>query len=160
MDDRDESTKVAMILIGIIVTAVVAFVLAMGAGSGHKSPAVKQQTATVAPGEAPAPIGEALLKAYFDIGKAELTSESTTELQAVVDAAMANHTTIILISGFHDASGDAVQNAELARKRAAGARDALVAAGVPADRIKLRKPEVTEGTGDAKEARRVEFRVQ
>ncbi len=159
MDDRDESTKVAMILVSLIVSAVVAFVLFIGAGSGKKSaPRASQSAAAV--GEAPAPVGEALLKAYYEIGKAELSADSAAALKAVVDAAVANPTRIILISGFHDASGDPAQNAELARNRALGAQSALVAAGIPAERIMLRKPEVTEGSGGAREARRVEFRVQ
>ena len=41
----------------------------------------------------------------------------------------------IAISGFHDASGDAAANEELAKQRAFAVRDLLVAAGAPADRI-------------------------
>jgi outer membrane protein OmpA-like peptidoglycan-associated protein len=160
MDDRDETTKVAMIIVGIIVTAIVAFVVTLGSGLAGKSAQHAKQAPVVSAGEAPAPVGEALLKAYFDVGQAELSGEAATALQAVVDAAMANTSRIVLISGFHDPSGDPAKNAGLARNRALAARDALVAAGVPAERIKLRKPEVTTGTGDAREARRVEFRVQ
>jgi len=38
-------------------------------------------------------------------------------------------------------------------------RDALKAAGVPEDRVDLKKPELTQGSGSDAEARRVEVRV-
>ena len=66
----------------------------------------------------------------------------------------------MLLSGFHDPSGDAAQNAELAKQRAQSVRNALVAGGVATDRIKFRKPESTVGTGSPEEGRRVEIRVQ
>ena len=39
-------------------------------------------------------------------------------------------------------------------------RDALVAGGVAAERVKFRKPESTVGEGSPEEGRRVEIRVQ
>ena len=66
----------------------------------------------------------------------------------------------MLLSGFHDASGDPARNAELAKQRALSVKDALVAAGVAQERIKLRKPESTLGNGSAEEGRRVEIRIQ
>ena len=39
-------------------------------------------------------------------------------------------------------------------------RDALVAGGVAPERVKLRKPESTIGSGNPEEGRRVEVRVQ
>ena len=71
-----------------------------------------------------------------------------------------NPKAIVLLSGFHDPSGDPARNAELAKGRAEAVRDALVAGGVAADRVKFRKPESTVGTGSAEEGRRVEIRVQ
>ena len=72
---------------------------------------------------------------------------------------LADDATTATISGFHDASGNAEVNAELSKQRAQNVRDAMVAAGVPADRISLEKPAVTTGDGDPAEARRVEVRV-
>lgn len=64
----------------------------------------------------------------------------------------------IAISAYHDTSGNSAGNADLAKKRAQAARDTLVAAGVPADRIVLVKPqEAAAGTGDDRSARRVEI---
>src|SRR5574338_554296 len=67
---------------------------------------------------------------------------------------------IVLLSGFHDETGDAAMNAELAKIRAKSVKQALVAAGVPAEKVLIRKPAVTLGSGSPEEARRVEIRVQ
>lgn len=67
---------------------------------------------------------------------------------------------IILLSGFHDPSGDPKRNADLVKVRAEVVRDALVAGGVETERVKFRKPESTLGSGSAEEGRRVEIRVQ
>ena len=61
-----------------------------------------------------------------------------------------------IVSGFHDATGDAVLNAELSKKRAFAVRDELLALGVSEDNIDLRKPEDTQASGSNAEARRVE----
>ena len=51
-------------------------------------------------------------------------------------------------------------NAEVAKDRAVAVKDALIAAGLAADKVKMRKPAVTLGGADPAEARRVEVRVQ
>ena len=61
-----------------------------------------------------------------------------------------------MVSGFHDSTGNAQVNEEVSKQRALAVRDALTALGVAADKIELRKPEVTEGSGNNAEARRVE----
>ena len=67
----------------------------------------------------------------------------------------------LVISGYHDATGDPVQNAELAKQRAFAVRDALTGAGLTAEQIELSKPqETTGGSGDDREARRVEVSAQ
>lgn len=50
--------------------------------------------------------------------------------------------------------------AEVAKNHALSVRDTLVAAGVPTERVLMRRPAVTLGGSDAVEARRVEVRVQ
>ncbi len=67
---------------------------------------------------------------------------------------------LIVISGFHDASGNAASNAAIARKRAESVHHALQANGVLSDRLVLRKPVQTLGGSDPKEARRVELHMQ
>jgi outer membrane protein OmpA-like peptidoglycan-associated protein len=62
----------------------------------------------------------------------------------------------LVISGFHDSTGDPAFNIELAKKRAMAVRDALVGAGVAESSVELNKPEETTGSGNMAEARRVE----
>lgn len=106
------------------------------------------------------PLGEPIASIYFDTSKAEVPEEGGGAVQTVKKKALANPRKTILISGYHDPSGDPAKNAELARARAEAVRDALVAAGVPAERIVLRKPEEIPGTEDLQEARRVDIRLQ
>jgi hypothetical protein len=106
------------------------------------------------------PLGDALARIYFDINSAELPSESGGAIQTVKEKAEAEPQRSILISGFHDPSGDPEQNVELAINRALAAKKALVAAGIPAARIKLRPPQEISGNADLQEARRVDLWVQ
>jgi outer membrane protein OmpA-like peptidoglycan-associated protein len=96
---------------------------------------------------------------FFLVGQAELGADSQAELASVKQAVEAAAARKIVLSGFHDASGDPAKNAELAKQRAKAVRDALTAAGVDAGRILLRKPESTTGDGPAEQARRVEIRL-
>lgn len=94
---------------------------------------------------------------YFASGKAELASGALDALDDAITAAKGGKR--LLLSGFHDATGNPVQNAELAKKRALSVRDALVGAGVAAASLELRKPEEAVGTGNDAEARRVEVMI-
>jgi len=109
-----------------------------------------------------APVGDAQLKVYFNVGQTDLSDEAKANIAALsnVIKKMEAGDAVVLISGFHDESGTAQVNAEVAKNRAVAVRDALVLEGVPAAMIQLRKPEVTLGEGEPAEARRVEVRVQ
>ena len=96
---------------------------------------------------------------YFAVGEAVITAESQAELASVGQAVAAAAGRKIVLSGFHDASGDAAKNAELAKARAKAVRDHLTAAGIDASRISLRKPERTTADGPAERARRVEIHL-
>ena len=74
----------------------------------------------------------------------------------MVDAARANPDKKIDISGYTDATGDPVKNEDLAKERAKAVREALKTAGVPEERINMKKPEAITGSGTETEARRVE----
>ena len=95
-----------------------------------------------------------VVKVYFASGKADVAANTNDELAAIV--AGAKEGKAVVISGFHDSTGNAAQNAELAKNRALKVKDALVALGVPADKIQLEKPAATAGDGNNAEARRVE----
>jgi len=135
---------------------------------GKVTAAAPEPAAMVAPVAAPAaaePVAVAadsasvkvengVVKFYFASGKADVAAGGTEALAEVIQGVAAGKK--VLISGFHDASGDPVMNAELAKQRALAVRDLLTAAGVAADKIELRKPEQTQADGSAAEARRVE----
>lgn len=91
---------------------------------------------------------------YFATGKADLASGAVAVLGDAIAAAQAGKR--LVISGFHDSTGDPAFNIELAKRRAMAVRDALVGAGVAESSVELSKPEETTGSGNMAEARRVE----
>jgi len=98
-----------------------------------------------------------VVKFYFATGKAELAAGALEALAEAIQAAKGGKK--LVVSGFHDATGSAAANAELAKQRALVVRDALVGAGVAEAALELKKPEETTGTGSAAEARRVEVTI-
>lgn len=154
-NDEDESTAVIVGVLAGIVLAIVAVVYGASAGKNVKPAA----THVVEQAEI-APVGDALAKIYFAVGAATLDEADKGVVAKTMEALATNSNAIVLLSGFHDQSGDPAHNAELAKQRALSVRDALVAGGVAMERVKMRKPESTVGTGSAEEGRRVEIRVQ
>jgi outer membrane protein OmpA-like peptidoglycan-associated protein len=98
-----------------------------------------------------------VVKFYFATGKADLPPGAAEALADVITSAREGRK--LVISGFHDATGDAARNIELAKKRAFAVRDALKASGVKESQLELKKPEQTQGGSNAAEARRVEVSV-
>ncbi len=92
----------------------------------------------------------------FETGVAQLPAEAAEQVKLLAVTAGLNPARQLMISGFHDASGDAVRNAELARARAEAVRDALAAAGVDGKRLVLEKPQQMMGGSDPALARRVD----
>lgn len=159
-NDDDESTAVIVGVLAGIVLAVVAVVYGASAGKAFK-PKAAPVVAQVAEEPEIAPVGEALVKVFFAVDSATLTVvDNEGVVVKTIEVLKLQPKAIVLLSGFHDPSGDAAHNAELAKARALAVRDALVAAGVEPDRVKLRKPETTVGGGTPEEGRRVEVRVQ
>ena len=138
-------------------TVVVKRVGASGA-AGQTAPAVAADAAapaTVAMAdEASVQVEDGVVKFFFASGKAELAAGANEALADVVKGVAEGKTA--LASGFHDATGDAAMNAELAKQRAFAVRDALKGLGVTDDKIELKKPEETTASGSNAEARRVE----
>jgi cytochrome c oxidase subunit II len=107
---------------------------------------------------AAAPTGAALpAKLYFDSGKTDLPANTKEAVSAAVEFLKANANAKLALSGYVDKTGNADQNAELAKNRAKAVRDALKSAGVDEARIEMRKPETLTGAANDKEARRVEI---
>jgi K(+)-stimulated pyrophosphate-energized sodium pump len=101
-----------------------------------------------------------LAKLYFDSGSDKLPADALNTLSGVIATLKAHPDSRVAISGYHDASGDAKLNAELARSRAQAVQEALYKAGIGESMIDMRKPELTTGVGNPDEARRVEVRVE
>jgi len=97
-------------------------------------------------------------KLYFDTGKADVPADAAKAVAPLVEQAKSAKAKL-QVSGYHDKTGDAAANAELAKKRAVAVQEMLVAAGVPGDLIVLAKPVETTGGANDPEARRVEVAI-
>ena len=158
-EDDDNQNLVLGILFGII-ALVVGLVIGLSVYVTGQNRAPAPVAAVVAEEPEIAEVGEPLVKFYFESGKAELPAGAPDELAKVIAKLNEDPSKLVLLSGYHDETGGAAVNAEVAKARAGAVKDALLAAGVPADKLAMRKPAVTLGGGEAAEARRVEVRVQ
>ena len=152
-----------------IVAAVLALLLAILWLTGMATP--RGTCPAAAPAAAPAvaavaaaPVVEAaaspVARLYFDVDVSDTIAEGKPLLDPVVAYLAANPAARAVVTGYHDPTGTAGHNHDLAKSRAQTVQAALVAAGVAADRIDLVKPISTDGGGDLKEARRVEVSVK
>lgn len=158
-EDDDNQNLVLGILFGII-ALVVGLVIGLSVYVTGQNRAPAPVAAVVAEEPEIAEVGEPLVKFYFESGKAELPAGAAEELAKVIAKLNEDPSKLVLLSGCHDETGGAAVNAEVAKDRAVAVKDALVAAGLAADKVKMRKPAVTLGGADPAEARRVEVRVQ
>ena len=110
--------------------------------------------AAAAKDDASVVVENGVVKFYFASGKSDLAPGAVEALADAIAAGKAGKK--LVISGFHDSTGDPAKNAELAKLRAFAVRDALKTAGVAESGIELKKPETATGTGNNAEARRVE----
>lgn len=147
-------------LIALVVTTVVGAVVyyrgaavAPAVAAAPAAPAVAA-VAPVADDAASVRVEDGVVKFFFASGKADLAAGANDALADIVKGVAEGKKAVV--SGFHDATGDAAQNAELAKNRALAVREALKALGVAEDRIELKKPEETQASGSNAEARRVE----
>lgn len=99
-----------------------------------------------------------VVKFYFATGSAQLASGADKALADVVKA-VANGKKLVL-SGYHDSTGNPVSNEKLAKQRANAVAAALIKLGVAKTSVEMKKPESALADGPAAEARRVEVIVQ
>ena len=130
-----------------------------GAASADQGAATAGQGAAVQAGadEASVKVVDGVVRFYFASGKAELASGAKEALADAVAAAKAGKK--LVLSGFHDSTGDPARNAELAKQRAFAVRDLLKANGVAEDQIDLQKP-ADNNAGQGGQARRVDVALQ
>jgi outer membrane protein OmpA-like peptidoglycan-associated protein len=74
---------------------------------------------------------------YFDYDKSNLTPEASNLIREAAARALANDVDAVVVSGHTDRSGSSAYNQALSQRRATTVRDALIANGVPADKIRL-----------------------
>jgi len=168
-DEEDREIGYALFLaIGVaILVSIFTIGIAAGSAIGQFGGTPKSGTATAtlpvaaeAATAARATVATApAVKIYFELGKADLPTDAQAQLAPLLAAARAHHRTWV-ISGYHDASGDAAANAQLAKLRAFAVQDLILAAGVPAATIELAKPAVALGGADPREARRVDISLR
>lgn len=161
-DQEDGELNVVIGVLFGVIALVIALVIGLGTWKLRAADVPAPVAAAAAAGEFAdvAEVGEALVKFYFAVGEATLPADVSPDIATIVVALDAAPGKKVLLSGFHDETGGAAVNAEVSKNRALAVRDALLEAGVPAERVLLRRPAVTLGGGDAAEARRVEARVQ
>ncbi|MFT3721627.1 OmpA family protein [Pseudorhodoferax sp.] len=167
-EDNDDTTRVGLwitfgVVALVIISTVSAVVVRQLRGIEAVPPAAAAQTVLLVEEEVvliEAPlVGDLVGTLYFGTAESALPPGAAAELDKVVQALAAAPGRKVVLSGFHDETGDPAKNAELAKQRALSVRAALVKAGVDRSRIMLRKPEITTGSGSDQEARRVEMRL-
>ncbi|MHA7872199.1 MAG: OmpA family protein, partial [Hyphococcus sp.] len=74
---------------------------------------------------------------YFDYDKSNLTSQASALIQEAAARALENDIETVVVAGNTDTSGSSAYNQALSERRARVVRDALIANGVAADRIRM-----------------------
>lgn len=74
---------------------------------------------------------------YFDYDKASLTPEAANLVREAASRALANDVDAVVVSGHTDRSGGSAYNQALSERRASVVREALIANGIPADKVRL-----------------------
>jgi outer membrane protein OmpA-like peptidoglycan-associated protein len=167
----DESTGVALGVVFGVIFLVISLVVGLSIYQKNKSAKMAAATvAAAAPAATPAAPAAAdsattdgarvvveggVVKFYFASGKADIAQDGGKALTEILASAKTGKK--VGISGFVDPSGNAQQNAVLAKKRAFAVRDLLLSSGVPEAQIVLVRPsDIKAGATTAAEGRRVE----
>lgn len=91
---------------------------------------------------------------YFDYDKSNLTPEASNLIKEAAARALANDVDTVVVSGHADRSGGSAYNQQLSERRGAVVRDALIANGIAADKIRM------EAYGEDKPAKPTEDGVR
>jgi K(+)-stimulated pyrophosphate-energized sodium pump len=141
----------------MLTASAVAFSASAAAGP-QSADSKSTEAAQIASDAASIRVESGVVKFYFASAKAELAPGSVAVLADLIASAKAGRK--LVISGFHDATGDPVRNAELARQRALAVITLLKASGVSVQQIELGKPQQVQLRDSDAEARRVEVKLQ
>ena len=136
---------------------------AAGAGKGKPAPApagkpAAKDKSSLAPAQGQEPAAAASLPAtiHFAYRSAALDDAGRNTV-ARVAGALGGMPDAIEITGYADGQGSPERNRRLAQERAQTVRDALIAAGVAGERVRLKRPDNVTGSGSDAEARRAEI---
>lgn len=154
-EEEDRETGYAVFLAVTVAIVVSLFALAVAIGTAIGASGKGPAKAMTAPS-----VLQVLATVHFEVGRAELPEDAPILLRPAVRMALALPGSKVVISGYHDDSGDPAANAELAKRRALAVRDRLTAAGIGEARIELARPVVAMGGSDPREARRVEVTLR
>jgi len=154
-DDKETGYAVFIAVTLAIVVSLAVIAIAIGNAIGQAGPKPASAKTMAAPS-----IVRVLGKVYFEVGKADLPEDAPMLLRPAIRTARAVEGSRLVISRYHDASGDAAANAELAKRRALAVRDVLIASGIGEQRIELARPIVAMGGADPDEARGVEVTLR
>ncbi len=143
-----KSTKILRALVATLALATVA-----GCAEQAASP-------PLAAAESGPELAGAWYQVYFDTNSAEINARGQRIVKSVAYVIANNDTTRVTVIGKTDRVGASPANMDLSQQRANAVRDALVAAGVPADRIETnwtgeRKQEVATANSAAEQRNRV-----
>ncbi|MFV0681317.1 sodium-translocating pyrophosphatase [Ottowia sp.] len=152
---------VALLIVPLVVTVHGGDPNAEASAATHAPAAVEAVAETTAPtlSDDVAGIGRDGDKVifYFASGKTDVASGAEQALADVVAGVQNGQRAII--SGYVDSSGNAAQNEEIAKQRAAAVQGVLIALGVAEEAIELQKPADIQA-GQGAQARRVEVLLQ
>ena len=144
-------------IVALLIVPLLPASMANGPASAHAAAPLAVTTPVVVGDGASFVVEGGVVKFYFATGKADMATGAESALAEVGRKVTAGGKAVV--SGFTDSTGDAAVNDALAKRRADSVADALKAAGVAADRIELKKPAASTGSGSDAEARRVEVAV-
>lgn len=168
MDEQDEGARVGvwvvLALIGLLLFGLIFGLVLKTLNAKHAKAAAVATTPAPAPAQADAMLdvplsGVIVVRVFFELDSADLQPDAPAALAPALQALAEAPAKKLVIAGFHDPSGDAAHNADLAKRRAIAVRLALVSQGADGVRVLLRKPEQTALGGPPEEARRVEVRL-
>ena len=162
-EDDAQTYLVLGLAVGVI-TLVLLLVLGLALSRGDTPAAPAAVPAAAVPAASITPpdgagirTQEGVVVFYFASGSTDLPAVAAEALTPIIGGVGAGRKA--RISGFHDATGNAEINAELAQRRAQAVRDVLTGLGVPTGQVLMQKPESSLGTGGNAQARRVEVRL-
>ena len=100
-------------------------------------------------------VEQGVIKLFFFPSKTDIPVSADRALEELAQAVKKGQR--IQIAGFHDETGNPLQNMTLSKKRAEMVQRRLIALGAPSRAISVKKPAVGSTDGNHAEARRVEI---